>query len=169
MLARRSGKINLNCRGSALVRLVMTGKFGQVWLLRPTTSVLRCRWAEESLKYSQADYGRNFALTEDIIQSCASYSRNARLAMLKLYASGPTKGVDHRAKLLSACLKYFRDYSTKLICFHDLRPYIERLNNQQQLDFLKLSAGEARNLKPTPREPEVRRRRELSLLAIADI
>ena len=99
---------------------------------------------------------RNFALTEGVIQSFAPYSRNARLALLQLYASDPIEGVDSQANLLSACLKYFKDYSAKLVCFHDLRPYVVRLSNARQLKFLKLSAEEARNLKPLPKEPEVR-------------
>ena len=103
------------------------------------------------------EYFRHFEQMEEIINSCAPYSRNARLALLELYASNtkePAANIEQ--KHISACVRHFQDFATKHICFNDLQPSLARLSDSNQLVFLKLVQEKARDLKPVPGNPEVR-------------
>ena len=57
-------------------------------------------------------------------------SRNASLAMLKLhseYVPDPES-----KKLFKKCQKYFEEYSSKIACMRDLRPYVAGLSRHHQ-------------------------------------
>ncbi|KAL9129909.1 MAG: hypothetical protein Q9217_001757 [Psora testacea] len=53
-------------------------------------------------------------------------SRNASLAFLNLHSKGAVADPTSK-KLFKKCQKYFEDYSTRIACFQDLRPYLAGL------------------------------------------
>ena len=58
-------------------------------------------------------------------------SRNASLAMMKLYAQDSFADPGSK-KLFKKCQKFFEDYSTKIACFQDLRPHLSGLSRTHQ-------------------------------------
>lgn len=84
-----------------------------------------------------------------------SSSRNAQLALLKLYSSRIATGENCQDQLLSSCWDYFRDFSTKVACFHDLQPYISTLERAKQEKLVELSGDVAREIRPEPESSEV--------------
>lgn len=105
-------------------------------------------------------------LTETMIDSYIHpkrISRNARLALLRFYSEKSV--IEHdssqieyiQENLFNACVEYFSDYSTKTVCFHDLRPYVSFLSNRRQEKFLKLIARDCRSRIPASKDSDVSR------------
>ena len=133
----------------------MIGKSGLDSSLRLVTFVQKSkRMGTDAWKRALIS-GRNATLTERLIKSYGNCSRNARLALLKFYSSDLVEGIHTQAELLAACSQHFNDYATKLVCFFDLNSYVVCLDPLNQVELLKLSAHEARRLKPHRNDPEV--------------
>lgn len=84
-----------------------------------------------------------------------SRSRNAQLALLNFYNSRIAAGEYCQDQLLSSCWEYFKDFSTKVACFHDLQPYIPTLERAKQEKLVELSSDVAREIRPEPESSEV--------------
>lgn len=86
-----------------------------------------------------------------------SSSRNAQLALLKLYSceAAPAPGKNFQDKLLSSCWEYFKDFSTKVACFHDLQPYIASLERAKQERLVELTGDIAREIRSEEESSEV--------------
>lgn len=84
-----------------------------------------------------------------------SSSRNAQLALLKFYSCELAAGKHCQDQLLSSCWEYFKDFSTKVACFHDLQPYISSLERVKQEKLVELSGDIAREIRPEPESSEV--------------
>lgn len=149
-----------------LGHLGMTGRSGLDLLLLPPKSVPASKWKAQEIvnSFVRLSVSRIATLTEDLIDSYITpktISRNARLALLKFYAektSGQNDSSVHEyveENLFSACFGYFSDYSTKAVCFHDLRPYVSRLSRRCQEQFLILIARDCRSRRPRPKDPDV--------------
>ena len=96
--------------------------------------------------------------TEKLISSFGtgvSSSRNARLALLKYYSCKIDAGMHFQEQLLLSCSEYFRDFSTKVACFHDLQAYLSSLERAKQATLVELSGDVSRGLQPEPDDPEV--------------
>ena len=96
--------------------------------------------------------------TEKLISSFGtgvSSSRNARLALLKYYSCKIDAGIHSQEQLLLSCSEYFRDFSTKVACFHDLQVYLSSLERAKQTKLVELSGDIARGLQPDPDDSEV--------------
>jgi hypothetical protein len=147
----------------------MTGKYGWDSLLRLLRLILMSKLAAQEIKtsmYKTNHFNRTTSLTEHLIDSYImprTISRNARLALLRLYAEKASFNKDstgndlNQGNLYSACFGYFSDYSMKTVCFHDLRPYVSSLTRKRQEQFLVLAAGDSRSRRPKPKAPEVSR------------
>lgn len=105
-------------------------------------------------------------LTETLIDSYIhpkTISRNARLALLRLYAETSLIEDDSlqnehmQDELFSACFEYFSDYSMKSVCFHDLRPYVYCLSAHRQEKFLRHIAQNCRSHIPRSQDSDVSR------------
>lgn len=84
-----------------------------------------------------------------------SSSRNAHLALLKFYSSRIAAGENCQDQLLSSCWEYFKDFSTKVACFHDLQPYIATLEKAKQEKLVELSGDVSQDIRPEPESSEV--------------
>ena len=96
--------------------------------------------------------------TENLISSFGtgtSSSRNAQLALLKFYSSNIAAGEGFHIQLLSSCWEYFKDFSTKVACFHDLQPYLSSLERPKQEKLVELCGHVARQTRPKPDSSEV--------------
>ena len=82
-------------------------------------------------------------------------SRNARLALIKYYSLVSIWDKSYQDRLVSACREHFSDYSSRVVCFRDLYPYLPRLERSKQEELLKLTAGIARGNKTKVNESEV--------------
>lgn len=101
---------------------------------------------------------RRSTSTESLIVSFGtgiSSSRNAQLALLKFYATKITVGEDFHDQLLSSCWGYFKDFSTKVACFHDLQPYLSSLESLKQEKLIVLCGDIAREMRPKSESSEV--------------
>lgn len=101
---------------------------------------------------------RRTTSTENLISSFGtgtSSSRNAQLALLKLYATKIAVGEDFHDQLLSSCWEYFTDFSTKVACFHDLQPYVSSLESSKQEKLIVLCGDIARDIRPHSESSEV--------------
>ena len=110
---------------------------------------------------------RQSTSTENLISSFGtgtSSSRNAQLALLKFYSSNITAGVDLNDQLLSSCWEYFKDFSTKVACFHDLQPYLSSLERPKQEKLIELCGDVARETRPKPDSSEVSASSSLPIL-----
>ena len=97
-------------------------------------------------------------LTEKLISSFGtgvSSSRNAQLALLKYYSCKVDAGMHFQEQLLLSCLEYFKDFSTKVACFHDLQLYLSSLERAKQMKLVELTGDVARGIRPEPDDPEV--------------
>ena len=104
------------------------------------------------------DYRRRSIFTEKLISSFGtgvSSSRNARLALLKYYSCKIDAGMHFQEQLLLSCSEYFKDFSTKVACFHDLQIYLSSLERANQTKLVELSGDVARGLQPEPDDSEV--------------
>ena len=103
-----------------------------------------------------SDVNRKIGLTQDLIETyCRERpSRNARLAALRFLALVPTADSDDQEKLHLSCCHYFRDYSTRGVCFHDLEAYLPYLQTLIQESFLSWIYNHAKTLKPRESDPE---------------
>ena len=107
---------------------------------------------------NQSDTQRRFTFTESLITSFGtgmSSSRNAQLALLKLYSCEAAPGKGFQDELLSSCWEYFKDFSTKVACFHDLQPYIASLERAKQEKLVELTGDIAREIRPEEESSEV--------------
>ncbi len=93
--------------------------------------------------------------TAKLLESFGDSSRNAQLALLKFYSSDLDEDMHYQKRLLTACSKHFKKYSSRLVCFYDLNPYVKCFDRLIQGELLQLSAQEARGIKPPRDEPEV--------------
>lgn len=84
-----------------------------------------------------------------------SNSRNAQLALLKLYSCKVAAGENGQDELLLSCWEYFKDFSSKVACFHDLQPYIPSLERAKQEKLVELSGDVAREIRPEQESSEV--------------
>ena len=82
-------------------------------------------------------------------------SRNARLALLKHYSLASIRDNSYQDKLVSACWEHFSDYSTRVVCFRDLHPYLPHLETSKQKELLEMTASTARGYKTRVNESEV--------------
>lgn len=95
--------------------------------------------------------------TQNLIHSFSigtSSSRNARLALLKFYAAKVAAAESFQDELLSSCREYFRDFYTKVACFHDLQPYLSSLDRLKQEKLIELCGDIARDARPNPESSE---------------
>ena len=96
--------------------------------------------------------------TEKLISSFGtgvSSSRNARLALLKYYSCKIAAGMNFQEQLLLSCLGYFKDFSTKVACFHDLQIYLSSLERANQTRLVELCGDVARGIQPELIDTEV--------------
>ncbi len=128
-------------------------------------------YCEQQDRYSRVSQQRSFAVietssdeqrqstfTENFINSYGadiSSSRNAQLAVLKFYSSKIAAGEDFQDPLLSACWEYFKDFSAKVACFHDLQPYVASLERSKQEDLIEFCGGTAHEIRPKLESSEV--------------
>ena len=106
----------------------------------------------------ESDNLRRSIFTENFINSFGtgvSSSRNAQLAALKFYSCSVAAGGSHQDQLLSSCWEYFKDFSTKVACFHDLQPYISSLERSKQEELIVLCGDVAREIRPKSESSEV--------------
>lgn len=82
-------------------------------------------------------------------------SRNARLALLKHYSLASILDKSYQDKLISACSEHFSDYSSRVVCFRDLHPYLSSLDKSNQEKLLRLAASTARDSKTQVNDSEV--------------
>ena len=105
-----------------------------------------------------SDNQRSSTLTERLIKSFGTgvaSSRNAQLAMLKFHSCKVTAREDFQDELLKSCLEYFKDFSIKVACFHDLQPYVPHLDRIRQQELIKLCGYVAREIRPSLESSEV--------------
>lgn len=102
-----------------------------------------------------AEARRIFTQAEARIDSFADFSRNARIARLKLYASYPDESANLKSKLFKACQEHFADFLTKYVCFLDLSPYLPSLERKHQVELVEAAARHSRGLAPRPSDSEV--------------
>ena len=107
------------------------------------------------LLFFPAEVCSAFSQAEACIDSFSVFSRNARIARLKLYASYPIESADIKAKLSVASQEHFTDFSTKYVCFLDLSPYLPSLRAEHKVELVNFAAQHARSLTPGPNDPEV--------------
>lgn len=93
--------------------------------------------------------------TAKLLESFGDSSRNAQLALLKFYSSDLDEDMQHQRRLLTACSKHFKKYSSRLVCFYDLNPYVKCLDRSIQSELLQVLALEVKGIKPPRDEPEV--------------
>lgn len=111
-----------------------------------------------SVLKAESDNQRRSTITENLINSFGTgmpSSRNAQLALLKFYSCKVAARKNCQDQLLSSCWEYFKDFSTKVACFHDLQPYISSLDRVKQEKLVELSSDIAREIRPEPESSEV--------------
>lgn len=106
----------------------------------------------------QSDSQRRSTSTGNLIISFGtgiSSSRNAQLALLKFYSCKVAAGEDYQDQLLSSCWEYFKNFSTKVACFHDIQPYISSLERINQEKLVELTGNVSREIRPETESSEV--------------
>ncbi|CAD6577882.1 MAG: hypothetical protein ASARMPREDX12_008547 [Alectoria sarmentosa] len=123
------------------------GKLGDDWKV----------WQALITASSNIGTQERFTFTESLITSFGtgmSRSRNAQLALLKFYSCEAAPGKAFQDELLSSCWEYFKDFSTKVACFHDLQPYIASLERAKQEKLVDLTGDIAREIRPEEESSE---------------
>lgn len=97
--------------------------------------------------HANAHQNRKSKTTNELLEILAIETRNARLAMLSYNATEVSAGRKTANELKSAFCGYFHDFSTKFICFQDLKRYLPFLPREQQEELLMFASNHARQLK----------------------
>ena len=111
----------------------------------------------DNVANASANKGRTTEATEGLTYrffQANSKSRNARLALLSLYAAEVKAQHKPRSILCTALLEYFYDFSSTFICFQDLKRYLPLLYRDEQEEFLVLASNHTQQSRATPEEPE---------------
>ncbi len=89
--------------------------------------------------------------TETIIEQFGKdrTSRNSVLANLKMHSVRLLTDGGNEEPLLSICRVYFEKYSSKAMCFKDLRPHVASLNQDNQRLLLRHMGSCASQLAPS--------------------
>lgn len=93
--------------------------------------------------------------------SARSHERNARLALLLFCSIEVFEGRKSQNDLVGVLTDYFRDFSVKLACFLDIKPWLSYLDEAGQKQLLVNAAEFSQNLKPKQGDPEVSTARSL--------
>jgi len=82
-------------------------------------------------------------------------SRNVRLALIKHYSLASISDKSYQDKIFSACCEHFSDYSSRVVCFRNLHPYLSSLDRSNKEKLLRLAASTARDSKTQVNDSEV--------------
>ena len=99
--------------------------------------------------------GSNSALTRELIElyeKTGKASRNSRLASITFSL---TADANSQNKLFLTCFEFFKSYSKKNVCFHDLECYVHRLQKPLQGALLDRIAEFTRSVSPQETDSEV--------------
>ncbi len=144
------------------------GKLGDDWfiwqmLIHANSEANPAELAFEAITQystSSADYFRDSVKVEGVIQSfchpmMGPKERNARLALLLFYSTEVVEGRKGQDVLLTALAEFFRDFSTRVVCFLDFKPWLSCLDLAGRKQLLLDAAKIARGMRPQSGDPEV--------------
>ena len=118
---------------------------------------------------ARIDHFRNSSRAEETIRSYCNHStteRNARLALLYFYSVEVFEGRKSPNVLLKALTDHFRDFSKKVVCFLDCKPWLSNLDIVGQDQLLLEAAQCAQDSKPQKGNLEVSNPRPINLLCV---
>lgn len=145
----------------------MTGRFGRRSLLRMRRAIVRSESMNLFLADSEIDSTRDWSVIEELILSFCQSSdktteRNARMAQLFFHATEVFEGRRSQDRLLTALIKYFQNFSTKVVFFSDVKKWLSHLDTGSQKQLLVDTEILSQDLRPQPGKPEVSKRGQLS-------
>ena len=107
---------------------------------------------------TDTSHSRSLQATEEVIYAYVKQehsSRNSNLALLNFLAQSTGRDSSMSQRLLSACKQYFEQNCTKLMCYDDLRSYVEYLSDKNQEELRLQLAAHAKLNAPMADETEV--------------